>query len=616
MRPTIIHNDSCTFTVWAPEKDSMILHLPDENRRIGMDKCSDGYFHIKVPGIGAGHRYFYRPDDDVDRPDPVSHYQPNGIHGPSEVIDHSQYTWRDEKWRGLPLEELIFYELHIGAFTDEGTCTAAISRLDDLAATGINAIELMPVAQFPGARNWGYDGTFLYAVQNTYGGPDALKQLVDACHQRGLAVFLDVVYNHVGYEGNSLPFFGPYFTDKYQTPWGKAFNYDGAWSDGVKDFVIGNALHWADNYHIDGLRLDAVHEIFDRNAVRIWDLLHTTLRKWQQQSGRPFYLIAECDLNSPRVVAPPEVGGYGFDSQWMDDFHHALYVLLDKDGIKHYKDFGRLDQFAKAYTEGFVHSGEYVRFRHRRHGASSAGLPGYQSIVFNQNHDLPGNRPQGQRLSVLVDFHHLKLAAAAVLLSPYLPLLFMGEEYGEDTPFYFFSDHQDQRLRDELREGRKKEFATFEWGGEPPDPQNEDIFLQSKLQWNKREKGQYRLLLDWHRQLISLRKTHPLLKDLSRKNLRADLAGRSILAVHRHNADNSRQLVTVFNFSDQQINYRLIYDGANRWVRVLTSHTQLPELIYTGEELTLPAWSAVVYDLDDTSINTLRPSALTAPSGE
>jgi maltooligosyltrehalose trehalohydrolase len=384
---------------------------------------------------------------------------------------------------------------------------------------------------------------------------------VDACHQRGVAVFLDVVYNHVGFEGNCLPFFGPYFTDKYQTPWGKAFNYDGAWSDAVKDFIIGNVLHWAENYHIDGLRLDAVHEIFDRNAVRIWELLHTTLHKWRQQSGRPFYLIAESDLNSPRVVAAPETGGHGFDSQWMDDFHHALYILLHKEGIRHYKDFGRLDQFAKSYTEGFVHSGEYVTFRHRLHGASSTGLPGYQFVVFNQNHDLPGNRPGGERLSALVDHHRLKLAAAAVLLSPYLPLLFMGEEYGEDNPFYFFSDHQDQRLRDELREGRKKEFATFEWGGEPPDPQDENLFTQSKLQWNKREEGKYRLLLDWHRQLITLRKTHPLLKDLSRKNIRADLAGRSVLAVHRHNADNA-------------------------------------------------------YDLDDTSINTLRPSALTVPSGE
>jgi maltooligosyltrehalose trehalohydrolase len=290
----------------------------------------------------------------------------------------------------------------------------------------------------------------------------------------------------------------------------------------------------------------------------------------------------------------------------MDDFHHSLYVLLDKEGIRHYKDFGKLEQFAKAYTEGFVHSGEYVTFRHRRHGASSAGLPGQQFVVFNQNHDLPGNRPQGQRLSVLVDHDHLRLAAAAVLLSPYLPLLFMGEEYGEDNPFFFFSDHQDQRLRDELREGRKKEFATFEWGGEPPDPQDEALFIRSKLQWDKRKDGQHRQLLDWHRQLIALRKTHPLLKDLSRKNIRADLAGRSVLVIHRHSMDNTRQIVVVFNFSDDPVSYQFIYDGVDRWVRILTSHTQLPELIYTGESLALPPWSVAAYDLDDINTNTLR----------
>jgi maltooligosyltrehalose trehalohydrolase len=616
MQPTIIHNDGCTFNLWAPEKNSVILHLPGHHKLLPMDKCSDGYFRLKVPGIVAGDRYFYRPGDEADTPDPVSHFQPDGIHGPSQVIDHSQYQWQDDKWHGIPLEELIFYELHTGTFTKEGTCSAIIPFLDDLVSTGINAIELMPVAQFPGKRNWGYDGAFLYAVQNTYGGPFELKQLVDACHRRGMAVFLDVVYNHVGDEGNCLPSFGPYFSDKYRTPWGKAFNYDGAWSDGVKDFIIGNVLHWAENYHIDGLRLDAVHEMFDRNAVRIWDFLHDAVRQYQQRSGQPFYLVAESDLNSPQVVGAPETGGYGFDTQWMDDFHHALYVLVDRPGIKHYKDFGRLDQFAKAYTEGFVHSGEYVRFRHRLHGASSAGLRGYQSVVFNQNHDLPGNRPNGERLSVLVDHPQLKLAAAAVLLSPYLPLLFMGEEYGEDTPFYFFSDHLDQRLRDELREGRKKEFETFDWGGEPPDPQDEGVFLQSKIQWYKRKLPPYLHILDWHRRLIALRKTHPLLRDLSRKNIRADLAGRSVLAVHRHSPDNSRQLAVVFNFSGDASNYRLIYDGVNRWVRIFTSHTELPELIHTDEQISLPAWGVVVYDLDDTSINTLRPSALTMPPAE
>ena len=395
-------------------------------------------------------------------------------------------------------------------------------RLEELAATGINAIELMPVAQCPGSRNWGYDGTYLYAVQNSYGGPEGLKRLVDGAHRHGIAVFLDVVYNHVGREGNYLSDFGPYFTDKYQTPWGRAFNFDGARSDGVKDFIIRNALCWAEQYHIDGLRLDAIHEIYDRNAISLWDQLNAQCTKWEQRSGRRLYLVAESDHNSPRVIRPPDAGGFGFDAQWLDDFHHSLYVLLDEEGRKHYRDFGTLSQLAKAYTDGFVHSGEYVRFRHRRHGASSAGIPGDRFIVFNQNHDLPGNRPGGERLSVLVSFERLKLAtAAAILLSPYIPLLFMGEEYGEETPFYFFSDYGDPQIISGLREGRKKEFAAFEWDAEPPDSQDEGTFLRSKLQWSVRREGKHGLLLEWHRRLIRLRREEPLLRDFSKGRVRA-----------------------------------------------------------------------------------------------
>jgi maltooligosyltrehalose trehalohydrolase len=461
---------------------------------------------------------------------------------------------------------------------------------------GINAIELMPVCQFPGTRNWGYDGAFLYSVQNNYGGPEGLKQFVDACHQKGIAVFLDVVYNHVGYEGNYLSFFGPYFSDKYQTPWGKALNYDGAWSDGVKEFIIGNVLHWAEHYHVDGLRLDAVHEIFDRNAVRIWDQLYDAVQQWEQSSGRRLYLIAESDLNSPRMITPVREGGYGFQAQWLDDFHHALYVLLDRDGIKHYKDFGRLEQLAKACTEGFVHSGEWVEFRHRRHGASSAGYPGHQFVVFNQNHDLPGNRPDGRRLSMLVDHPRLKLAAAVVLLSPYLPLLFMGEEYGEDAPFNFFSDHEDEKIRKSLREGRRKEFQAFDWDEDPPDPQEEQVFLSSRLQWRKRNEGRYRELLEWHRTLIHLRKTHPLLKDLSRQHIRADLAGAEGLAVHRHSPGNRRQLLCLFNFSSGELHYSVPYEGA-----------------WKGELISLPPWGVAVYDLGDTSTATLRSDTFSVP---
>jgi maltooligosyltrehalose trehalohydrolase len=589
-------DDSCVFRVWAPEKETLTLHLDDGKRVVDMHKEEDGYFSVSVSGVKAGARYFY----EGKYPDPESAYQPEGVHGPSEVVDHSLYRWEDGDWRGLVFSDLLFYELHVGAFTPEGTFEAILPRLDELAALGINAIELMPVAACPGHRNWGYDEVGLYDVQADYGGPEGLKKLVDGCHRRGIAVFLDVVYNHLGPEGNYLSFFGPYFTDKYQTPWGKALNFDGPWSDGVKEYIIRNVLYWSEQYHIDGLRLDAIHEMFDRNAVTIWDQLHARVRDWEQRSGRKLYLVAESDHNSPRVVRPPEVGGYGFTAQWLDDFHHALYVLLDEEGRKHYRDFGALEQLAKAYTDGFVHSGEYVRFRQRRHGASSAGIPGDRFIVFNQNHDLPGNRPGGERLSVLVDLPRLKLAAAAVLLSPYIPLLFMGEEYGETAPFFFFSDYGDPQIIAGLREGRKKEFAAFEWGEDPPDSQEEDTFRRSKLQWERRREGNSLVLLEWHRQLIRLRRDHPLLRDFSKSLIRADMVGGMALALHRHSADGRRQLLCLFNFSAEPLAFSVAY-GGGEWQKLLDSGEAMPATVATGGPVRLPAWGAVVYETKKTT---------------
>jgi maltooligosyltrehalose trehalohydrolase len=435
------------FRVWAPERRAMTLVLvpgqsiprAEGERRLPMTRDEHGYWEVETDDAGGGTQYFFAPDDSEEvYPDPASNYQPEGVYGPSEVVDHGAFSWNDGDWRGLPFEELIFYEVHVGTFTAGGTFASAIERLDDLVELGVNAIELMPVAQWSGDRNWGYDGVFLYAVQNTYGGPEGMKRLVDACHRRGIAVFLDVVYNHIGREGNCLEQYGPYFTDKYQTPWGKAMNFDGAWSDGVRDLVTENVLYWAEQYHLDGLRLDAIHEMYDRNAVTIWDRLYEAVKGWQRRAGRRLWLVAESDGNDPRVVRPPGTGGRGFDGQWLDDFHHALYVFLDPKGWRYYRDFGTIDQLAKAFSEGFVHSGEYVKFRHRVHGASSAGISGDHFVVFNQNHDLPGNRPGGERLSVLTDVASLKLAAAALLLSPYVPMLFMGEEYGRKRPFISF----------------------------------------------------------------------------------------------------------------------------------------------------------------------------------
>jgi maltooligosyltrehalose trehalohydrolase len=611
MSAEITNRDTCLFRVWAPEKNNMTLHLtsPGKDRKIPMHKDERGYFSLELPVPGSdkdptpdqahpmhGDTYFFIPGDAKDLPDPGSHFQPGGVHGASAIVDHSLYHWQDSAWRGAPFHELIFYELHVGAFTPAGSFEAIIPLLDDIAAVGINAIELMPVAQFPGDRNWGYDGVYPYAVQNTYGGPQGLKRLVDACHQRGLSVFLDVVYNHLGPEGNYFEAFGPYFTGQYHTPWGPAMNFDGKWSDGVRDYFIQNALHWFNNYHIDGLRVDAIHEVYDRGAVHFWEQVHEEVRSLAARCGRPLYLVAESDLNSPRVIRPPQQGGYGFDAQWLDDFHHALYVFLDRDGLRHYRDFGRLEQLAKAYQDGFVHSGEYVQFRQRKHGASSAGISGDRFVVFNQNHDLPGNRPGGERLSALVDFERLQLAAGALLLSPYIPLLFMGEEYGEDAPFYFFSDYGDKKVAQQLKEGRKKQFADFEWGEEGPDSQELPTFLQSKLQWELRKEGKHARLLDWYKRLILLRKAHPLLKDLSKNKMRVGLLEDSGIGIDRQDEDGQNHLLCLFNFSERGIPYELPGIGVN-WVKLLDSKEKewTDRDFSTGREIALAPLSVTVY---------------------
>ena len=560
-----------------------------------MQKDAAGYFHADVPDAGDGTRYQYLLDN-VLYPDPASAYQPEGVWGESMVVDHRLFIWHDASWHVPPFAKLIIYELHVGTFTPEGTFDAIIPRLTELASLGINALELMPVAACSGERNWGYDGAFLYAVQHAYGDPNSLKRLVDAAHTHGIAVFLDVVYNHIGREGCCLEPFGPYFTEQYRTPWGKAINFDGAWSDGVREFMAGNVLYWAEHFHIDGLRLDAIHEIYDRNAVTFWDDLHTSITSWEQRSGRRCYLIAESDTNDPRVVQPVSSGGRGFDAQWMDDFHHSLYVLLHPEGWKNYKDFGGVEQLAKAYLQGFVHTGELVRFRHRRHGTSAAGIPGERFIVFNQNHDLPGNRPGGERLPMLVGTDTLKLGAAVILLSPYIPMLFMGEEYGEDTPFFFFTDYQEPETIKGQVEGRRQQFAAFGFEGEVRDPQDPLLFEKSKLHWEKRRSGNHRVLHDWHRELITLRRTHPLLADLSKRFLRADVVGTHGLSVYRYSGDGERHLVCLFNFSQRvAVNFPLGYASAlgGEWRRVLGSGGELVKL-----SVELPPQGVAVYELN------------------
>ncbi|AKQ45634.1 malto-oligosyltrehalose trehalohydrolase [Rufibacter radiotolerans] len=596
----------CTFRVWDPLKESMVLKLVSPvEQQLEMQREAHGYFSLELANIDPGTRYFFMPNGEKAFPDPASSFQPEGVHGPSEVVDTGAYLWQDSTWRGLPFQDLVLYELHVGTFTPEGTFEAIIPLLPDLVETGINALELMPVAQFPGDRNWGYDGVYPYAVQDSYGGPLGLKTLVDACHALGIAVFLDVVFNHLGPEGNYLGNFGPFFTNKYKTPWGDALNFDGDWSDGVREYFAGNALFWFEEYHVDGLRLDAIHMVYDNGAVHFWEYTHQQVKLLGQKLGRPLYLTAESDLNSPKVVKDPEMGGYGFDAQWLDDFHHALYVLLDKKGKDRYKDFGKLEQLAKAYKDGFVHSGEYVTFRKRKHGVSSAGVSGEKFVAFNLNHDQVGNRVKGERLSVLVNLDRQKLAAAALLLAPYVPLLFMGEEYGDTAPFYYFISHSDKDLVKAVQQGRKEEFADFGFDIAPPDPVAEQTFQDSKLQWDKRTKGKHHLLLQWHQHLLHLRKQEPILRNFNKNDVLVNLLGNAGLVLHRQSIGGQEHLLCLFNFSEEKTafnfpvwveNWEKILDSTEtQWQEKKGKAVPLPSKVTAGSQMQLPALSVAVY---------------------
>lgn len=569
--PVLNNDNSCTFHVWAPEKEEVILHIVHPfDKEFRMKKGDEGYFSLRVDDIHDGCRYYYNPGCEKDLPDPGSHYQPGGVHGPSQVIDHSSFQWTDNDWKGTPLKELVFYELHTGTFTPEGTFEAVIPMLHEIKDTGFTAIEIMPVCQFPGSRNWGYDGVYPYSVQNSYGGPDGLKKLVDACHAAGLSVFLDVVYNHMGPEGNYFSLFGPYFTKKYQVPWGDAINMDDEWSNGVRDFFSCNPCFWFSNFHIDGIRADAIHAIFDSGAVHFWEVVVKRINELEEKLGRRFYMIAESDLNSPRVIKPVESGGFGFDAQWLDDFHHVLYVILHREGKSRYEDFGSLEQLAKSYSDGFVHSGEFVRFRKRNYGASSAGIPGDKFVVFNQNHDQIGNRVMGERLTSLVSFDKLMQASAAILLSPYLPLMFMGEEYGEDNPFLYFVNHSDEELVQAVREGRKKEFSSFRWEVEPPDPQDESTFSESIIDWNKRYSGKYRTMLEWNMKLLRIRKNHPAMRNFSKDGVFVYLSGQDGLGLVRRSEDKKNALVCFMNVSDKEISFTMPPLDAT-WEKIIDS---------------------------------------------
>ncbi|MGH9178793.1 MAG: malto-oligosyltrehalose trehalohydrolase [Acidimicrobiales bacterium] len=500
------------FRVWAPQAAS--VDMVAGRRRVAMVADGGGWYRAEVPDAGPGTDYGFALDGGAVLPDPRSPWQPDGVHGLSRVVDHGAFSWTDAGWRGFHLPSAVLYELHVGTFTPEGTFDGAAARLDHLVALGVDAVELMPVAEFPGSRGWGYDGVDLYAPHSSYGGPEGLKRFVDACHRRGLGVVMDVVYNHLGPDGNHLSTFGPYFTNRYATPWGEAVNLDGAWSDEVRAFFVDNALMWLRDYHCDGLRLDAVHAIVDTSATHLLEQLAGAVEALAGAEGRPFFLVAESDLNDPRVVRRREVGGYGMDAQWSDDFHHALHAVLTGERDGYYADFGSLGQIATALQRAFVYAGEYSPHRQRSHGRHDPALGGHRFMGYAQNHDQVGNRALGQRSSALMSPGRLRVAAALVLTAPFVPMLFQGEEWGATTPFQYFTDHADPALGRAVREGRWAEFAAFGWKpDEIPDPQDPATFARSKLDWEEPARPEHADLLDWHRRLIDLRRAVPALRD-------------------------------------------------------------------------------------------------------
>lgn len=596
----------CVFRVFAPEAEKVRVEFTGRRREVrDMHRRDGGYWESEVDGIEPGDLYEYRIGEGASRPDPASHFQPQGVHGPSQVVDHAAFRWTDQAWQGVSMEDFILYEIHVGTFTGDGTLEAAIARLPHLKALGVTAIEIMPVNQFPGSRNWGYDGAYAFAVQNTYGGPEGLKRLVDAAHAVGLSVVLDVVYNHFGPEGTYLQDYGPYFTGRYRTPWGSAINFDGPWSDQVRDFFIENALHWFRDYHVDALRLDAVHQMYDMSAQHFLAELGQRVDEFSRRHGRTRYLIAESDLNDPRVLNGRDAGGYGMHAQWLDDFQHCVDSLLRGDASPYRRDYGAPDQFAQACREGFVYAGEFCPSRGRRFGASSALRPPGEFIAFVQNHDQVGNRPAGERFNVLVDFESSKLAAGILFLSPYVPLLFMGEEYGETNPFQFFADFSEAELLEAVRRGRKEEFGSLGGAGEHADPFDPETFLRCKLDWNRKEAGRHKLLLEFYTEMIALRKAIPSLRRLDRAGMEMNHQGPAFFLLRRSVGTgdlDTGETFSMMNFKPEPETMRVqVREG--EWTLALDSSEarwggpggKAPSTARSGDALEVPARGFLLY---------------------
>lgn len=566
------------ITLWAPVAKQIAVKVHRNHTTIPLQKEAYGYWHLATSQLNPGDLYTFVIEGRDEFPDPVSLCQPQGVHGPSQAVDTAAFRWTDEAWKNPPLESYLLYELHTGTFTPEGTLQAIERKLDYLKTLGINAIEIMPVAQFSDTRNWGYDGVYTFAVQNSYGGAEGLQHLVNACHAKGLAVVLDVVYNHFGPEGSYVNEFGPYLTNKYQTPWGDAINFDDAWCDGVRQYFLENALMWLRDFHVDALRIDAVHAIKDFGPVHILQDLRQQVDQLMQVSGRRHYLLVESDLNDPRVIDPLDKNGFGMDAQWLDGFHHALRVAAGEKQVGYYADFNGVTDLAKAYRDGYVYDGQFSIVRHKFFGRKAETDLGQQFIVFSQNHDQIGNRKLGERSGQLFSRQMLKLLAGAVLTSPCLPLLFMGEEWGETNPFRYFVSHSEPELARAVRQGRRDEFADIRSGQpdeEVPDPLSIETFTQSKLQWTLPGQDPHRALLHYYQTLIALRRQLPALHCLNRRQLNvfSDAANETLLVYRWH---NDQHVLCLMNFSSQPQSVAIPAVGQSgmNWLKLLDSTDQ------------------------------------------
>lgn len=573
----IVDGERTLFRVWAPKPRAIELEIvAPRAQRVAMKPTGGGWLEASVDGVGAGARYWYVLDGERRRPDPASRALPDGVHGPSEVVDPRAYKWRHPR-RPRQMRDLIIYELHLGTFTRAGTCDAAAAELDRLVDLGVSAVEILPVASFSGARNWGYDGVGWYAPQRSYGGPDGLRRLVDACHARGLSFILDVVYNHFGPEGSYVGELGPYFTSKYHTPWGDAIDYEGA--PAVRQFVLDNARMWFDEYRVDGLRLDAVHAIFDASKRHIVAELAALAHNEDR------FVIAESDLGDVKVITPLPAG-WGCDAQWSDDFHHALHAVVTGEKGGYYQDFGAVAQLATAVCEGFVYQGQPSPYRGRPHGTPSRELPGDRFVVCAQNHDQIGNRAVGERIG------HLRpgcehAVAATVLLAPAVPLLFMGEEHGDPAPFQYFTDHQDAALAQAVRDGRRREFSSWT-ESDVPDPQAAETHARSTIDLTLPERGgRHAELRRWYRALITLRREHPELVDKSRCTTITDERVGALAMIH------AGRIAVAVSLRGQAARLRLPRAG---WRLALDAGAfgGPTGAAVDGDVVSLPPWGAVI----------------------